>query len=138
MSHETVDQFYRAWLGRDLEALAELLDDNVRWSTPPTMPGGGVRRGRRAVLEQAALFFARFPTVVVERMSTIVVGDWVTVRGRYRTIDGQTVDFVDRIHVREGRIAALRANMRADEVRRASRDVPAMRRRPPPDARARG
>jgi ketosteroid isomerase-like protein len=138
MPHDTVDHFYRAWLGRDLEALAELLDDNVRWSTPPTMPGGGVRRGRRAVLEQAALFFAEFPTVVLERMSTIVVGGWVTARGRYRTADGRTVDFVDRIHVRDGRIVALRANMRADEVRRVSRDVPVRRRRPPPEARARG
>jgi ketosteroid isomerase-like protein len=130
MPHETVDQFYRAWLGRDLEALAELLDDNVRWSTPPTMPGGGVRRGRRAVLEQAALFFDRFPTVVVERMSTIVVGDWVTARGRYRTTDGRIVDFVDRIHVRDGRVVALRANMRADQVRGVSRDTPRRRRRP--------
>jgi ketosteroid isomerase-like protein len=136
MPQETVDQFYRAWLGRDLEALAELLDDNVRWSTPPTMPGGGVRRGRRAVLEQAALFFAQFPTVVVERMSTMVVGDWVTARGRYRTTDGRTVDFVDRIHIRDGRIVALRANMRADQVRGVSRSVSPRRR--PPEARARG
>ena len=55
-----------------------------------------MRRGKRAVLEQAALIFERFPRVVVERMSTIVVGDWVTVRGRYRTVQGQRVDFVDR------------------------------------------
>jgi ketosteroid isomerase-like protein len=138
MPDKTVDAFYRAWLSRDLESLAELLDDNVRWSTPPTMPGGGVRRGRRAVLEQAALFFAQFPTVVVERMSTIVVGDWVTARGRYRTTDGRTVDFVDRIHVHDGRIVALRANMRADEVRRVARDSPLMRRRPPREARGSG
>jgi ketosteroid isomerase-like protein len=138
MPDKTVDAFYRAWLSRDLESLADLLDDNVRWSTPPTMPGGGVRRGRRAVLEQAALFFAQFPTVVVERMSTIVVADWVTARGRYRTMDGRTVDFVDRIHVRDGRIVALRANMRADEVRRVARDSPATRRRPPREARGSG
>jgi ketosteroid isomerase-like protein len=32
MPRKTVDHFYRAWLGRDLEALAEVLDEDVRWS----------------------------------------------------------------------------------------------------------
>jgi hypothetical protein len=93
-------------------------------SSPTTLPGGGVRRGRRAVLEQAALVFQRFPSVVVERMSTSVVGDWATVRARYRTIEGRQIDFVDRIHVRDGRIVALRANMRADQARGAAREQP--------------
>jgi ketosteroid isomerase-like protein len=117
MPRQAVDDFYRAWLGRDLAALANILDEDVRWSSPATLPGGGVRRGRRAVLEQAALVFARFPSVVVERMSVHVVGDWATVRGRYLTDEGRRVDFVDRIHVKDGRIAALRGNMRADQVR---------------------
>jgi hypothetical protein len=76
------------------------------------------------VLEQAALVFQRFPSVVVERMSTSVVGDWATVRARYRTIEGRQIDFVDRIHVRDGRIVALRANMRADQARGAAREQP--------------
>jgi ketosteroid isomerase-like protein len=122
MPRNTVEEFYRAWLNRDLEALARILDDDVRWSTPPTLPGGGVRRGRRAVLEQAALVFERFPSVVVEQMTTVAIGRWLTVRGRYRTAEGRTVDFVDRIHVRDGRIAALRANMRADQVRSVARE----------------
>ena len=117
MLRQAVDDFYRAWLGRDLAALANILDEDVRWSSPATLPGGGMRRGRRAVLEQAALVFERFPSVVVERMSIHAVGDWATVRGRYRTDDGRRVDFVDRIHVTDGRIAALRGTMRADQVR---------------------
>jgi ketosteroid isomerase-like protein len=122
MARKTVDDFYRAWLGRDLAALDRVLDDDVRWSTPPTLPGGGVRRGRRAVLEQAALIFERFPTVELEEMLTSVAGDWATVRGRYRTTEGRRVDFVDRIHVRNGRIVSLRANMRADQVRSVARE----------------
>ena len=122
MTRKTVDDFYRAWLGRDLAALDRVLDDDVRWSTPPTLPGGGVRRGRRAVLEQAALIFERFPTVELEEMLTSVAGDWATVRGRYRTTEGRRVDFVDRIHVRNGRIVSLRANMRADQVRSVARE----------------
>jgi hypothetical protein len=74
------------------------------------------------VLEQAALVFERFPSVVVEQMTTVAIGGWLTVRGRYRTAEGRTVDFVDRIHVRDGRIAALRANMRADQVRSVARE----------------
>jgi ketosteroid isomerase-like protein len=138
MPRTTVEQFYRAWLGRDLDGLAAVLDDDVRWSTPPTLPGGGVRRGRRAVLEQAALVFERFPSVAMEVMSTVVVGDWVTVRGRYRTDEGRTVDFVDRMHVKDGRIVALRANIRADQVRSVARAHAATRRQPPPEACARG
>jgi ketosteroid isomerase-like protein len=124
MPRRTVDEFYRAWLGRDLDGLARVLDDDVRWSSPTTLPGGGVRRGRRAVLEQAALIFERFPSVVVERMATTVVGEWATVRGRYQTMEGRRVDFVDRIRVKDGRIAALRANMRADQVRSVVPDHP--------------
>jgi ketosteroid isomerase-like protein len=122
MARETVDEFYRAWLRRDLDHLAMLLDDEVRWSTPPTLPGGGLRRGRRAVLEQVALIFERFPTVIVEEMLTSVAGEWATVRGRYRTPEGRQVDFVDRIHVRDGKITSLRANMRADQVRSVARE----------------
>jgi ketosteroid isomerase-like protein len=122
VTRKTVDEFYRAWLGRDLDALAKVLDEHVRWSTPPTLPGGGVRRGRRAVLEQAALVFERFPTVELEEMLTSVAGDWATVRGRYRTAEGRRVDFVDRMHVRDGRIVSLRANMRADQVRSVARE----------------
>jgi hypothetical protein len=87
--------------------------------------GGGVRRGRRAVLEQAVLVFERFSSVVVERMSTSVVGDWATVRGRYRTMQGRRVDFVERIHIKDGRIVALRGSMRTDQVaRRRARATP--------------
>jgi ketosteroid isomerase-like protein len=122
MACQTVDEFYRAWLSRDLAGLAEVLDEDVRWSTPPTLPGGGVRRGRRAVLEQAVLISERFPTVVLEHARTTVIGDWATVRGRYRTAEGRRVDFVDRIHVRNGRVVSLRANMRADQVRGVARE----------------
>src|SRR3954465_5683684 len=108
MPRHSVDEFYRAWLGRDLTRLAKILDEDVRWSSPVTLPGGGVRRGRRAVLEQAALVFHRFPSVVVERMETTVVGDFVTVRGSYRTPQGRRMDFVDHIHIRNGRVVALR------------------------------
>jgi ketosteroid isomerase-like protein len=117
-----VDRFYRAWLGRDLRGLAEILDEDVRWSSPVTLPGGGVRRGRRSVLEQAALVFARFPSVVVERMQTTVVGDFVTVRGSYRTLQGRRMDFVDHIHVRNGRVVALRGSMRPEQVRGVTRE----------------
>lgn len=120
-TRQTVDEFYRAWLGRDLAALADVLDEHVSWSSPATLPGGGIRRGRRAVLEQAARVFEQFPSVVLERVETTVVSELVTVRGRYRTADGRRVDFVDHIHVKEGRIAALRGTMRADQVRGATR-----------------
>ena len=110
---------------RNNGALQGILDDDVRWSSPTTLPGGGVRRGRRAVLEQAVLVFERLSSVVVERMSTSVVGDGATVRGRYRTMQGLRVDFVERIHIKEGRIVALRGNMRTDQVaRRRARATP--------------
>jgi ketosteroid isomerase-like protein len=123
MTRQTVDQFYRAWLGRDLSGLAEVLDEDVRWSSPATLPGGGVRRGRRSVLEQAELVFERFPPVVLERVACDVVGDFVTVRGRYRAPNGRRVDFVDHIHVKDGRIAALRGSMRAEQVRGVTRSA---------------
>lgn len=124
MPRHTVDEFYRAWLGRDLPRLADILDEDVRWSSPATLPGGGVRRGRRAVLEQAALVFERFPTVVIERVETTVVGEFATVRGSYRTLGGQRVDFVDHIHVRDGRVVALRGSMRPEQVRSVTRKQP--------------
>jgi ketosteroid isomerase-like protein len=120
MPRKTVDQFYRAWLGRDLEALAEVLDEDVRWSSPTSLPGGGMRRGRRAVLEQAELVFDQFPGVVLERVATTEVGDYVTVAGRYRTEQGRRVDFVDHLHVRDGRVVALRGSMRHEQVRSAT------------------
>ena len=121
MPRQAVDEFYRAWLGRDLRRLAEVLDEDIRWSSPATLPGGGVRRGRRAVLEQAALVFESFPTVVLDRVETVVSGEFVTVRGRYRTPDGRRMDFVDHIHVKAGRIVALRGSMRAEQVRSVTR-----------------
>jgi ketosteroid isomerase-like protein len=124
MPRQTVDEFSRAWLGRDLRRLAEVLDEDVRWSSPATMPGGGMRRGRRAVLEHAALVFDSLPSVVVDRVETIVSGEFVTVRGRYQTPDGARVDFVDHIHVKAGRIVALRGNMRAEQVRSLTRKPP--------------
>jgi ketosteroid isomerase-like protein len=121
MPRQIVDEFYRAWLGRDLRRLADVLDEDVRWSSPATLPGGGVRRGRRAVLEQATLLFESFPAVVLDRVETVVSGEFVTVRGRYRTPDGRRMDFVDHIHVKAGRIVALRGSMRAEQVRSVTR-----------------
>jgi ketosteroid isomerase-like protein len=125
MPRQTVDEFYRAWLGRDLGRLADVLDEDIRWSSPATLPGGGVRRGVRAVLEQAALVFESFPTVVLDEVETVVSGEFVTVRGRYRTPDGRRMDFVDHIHVRAGRIVALRGSMRAEQVRSVTHRPPA-------------
>jgi ketosteroid isomerase-like protein len=124
MPLQTVDEFYRAWLGRDLCRLADVLDEDIRWSSPATLPGGGIRRGRRSVLEQAALVFESFPIVVIDRVETVVSGEFVTVRGRYRTPDGRQMDFVDHIHVRAGRIVALRGSMRAEQVRSVTRRPP--------------
>ena len=121
MPRQTVDEFYRAWLGRDLRRLADVLDEDIRWSSPATLPGGGVRRGGRAVLEQAALVFESFPSIVLARVETVVSGEFVTVRGRYRTPDGRRMDFVDHIHVRAGRIVALRGSMRQKQVRSETR-----------------
>jgi ketosteroid isomerase-like protein len=124
MPRQTVDKFYRAWLGRDLSRLADVLDEDIRWSSPATLPGGGVRRGRRSVLEQAALVFESFPSVVLDRAETVVSGEFVTVRGCYRTPDGRRMDFVDHIHVRAGRIVALRGSMRPEQVRSVTRRPP--------------
>jgi hypothetical protein len=93
----------------------------VRWSAPATLPGGGLRLGRRSVLEHAALVFGHLPSVTLDRISIIVAGNLVTARGRYRTCSGQGVDFVDQLRVRDGRIAALHGALRAEQVRNLMR-----------------
>ena len=124
MPRQTVDGFYRAWLDRDLRRLADVLDEDIRWSSPATLPGGASAAAGAPSLEQAALVFERFPSVVLDRAETVASGEFVTVRGRYRTPDGRRVDFVDHIHVRAGGIVARRGSMRAERVRSVTQRPP--------------
>lgn len=92
---------------RDLARLPDLLADDIRWSSPVTVPGGGIRRGLPAVLEGAARLFAAWPDITVHLDVLRIDRDQVGVRGRYETRHGQFVGFSDSIVLREGRIARI-------------------------------
>jgi len=50
-NREVVDQAYAAFGRGDIPALIELIDDDVEWSSPATLPQGGGYRGKDGVLQ---------------------------------------------------------------------------------------
>ncbi|WP_205697869.1 nuclear transport factor 2 family protein [Conexibacter sp. SYSU D00693] len=116
-----VRELYAVIEARDLRALAPLLADDVRWSAPASIPGGGIRIGCAAVLEGARLLFAAYPDVHVHLDDVQAEGDRAVVRGRYEVPPDTTLRFNDTITVRDGVVAALLSHFDGAALARALR-----------------
>ena len=109
-----VEEFFAALERRDMAAALALLDDDVDWVAPRSLPYGGVFHGREGV---AHGYFRGFLEHVDEDFGLtvhelIAAGDRVVGRLRlrgYGRLSGQPFDVpaVDVVAVREGRIARL-------------------------------
>jgi ketosteroid isomerase-like protein len=111
---EVVRRGYEAFGRGDLDALLNLLDDDIEWisSGPPELPTAGMRRGRRQVGEFFDAVNQLFEIQRFEPESYIAQGDRVVVLGgdtsRVRAT-GKILDF-DWAHVftlRNGKVVAF-------------------------------
>ena len=116
-----IQQLYAAIEARELDALSALLADDVRWSSPAPVPGGGIRLGRAAVLEGAGLLFAAYPEVLVHLDDVQDDGDRVVVRGRYEIPGGAVIRFHDALTIRDERLAGMLSRFDGAALGRALR-----------------
>lgn len=116
-----VRRLYEVIEARDVEALAPMLADDVRWSSPSAIPGGGIRIGCAAVLEGAGLMFDAYPQVRAHLDDVQADSDRVVVRGRYEVGDGTVIRFNDVVTVRDGTVAAMLSQFDGAALSRALR-----------------
>ena len=114
---QTVERLYASFAAGDLEAVLELLDADVEWVTPPTLPWSrGTYRGRDEVLSYFESFGDALeePAVVPDRI--LVCGDTVVSLGRESgrarsTGDEFSVPFAHVLTVEDGRVTSLRGHV---------------------------
>lgn len=111
---DVVQSLYSTFADGDIEAALELLDPEVEWVTPETLPWS---RGRYEGREDVALYFASFAGALtearVEPETFVTDEDRVVVLGYERatcTATGRRFDapFAHAFRVRDGRIATMR------------------------------
>lgn len=90
-----VRALYQAIEDRDDEGVAALLRADVRWSAPASVPGGGIRVGREAVLEGVRVLFRAVPEVEVRIEEARADRDRSVVRGAYALPNGVAIGFSD-------------------------------------------
>ena len=101
---ETIERFHEALNRRDLDALGDLITDDVVCEAPSPAPDGTRHVGREAMLEACRIFFAGSPNTHFEMEEMFGAGDRVIVRWLYNWADGH-VRGVDVLRVRDGRVA---------------------------------
>lgn len=114
---EIVSEMYAAFARGDIEAVLELLDPDVRWVTPTTLPWS---RGEYAGRDGVGEYFGRFATALedaaVQPHELIDCGDRVVALGEERARVRRTgrrfaSPFVHVISVKDGRVASLRGHV---------------------------
>lgn len=70
---------FEAFNRRDWDGVAELFDPEVEWHDPPDMPGGGVHRGREAMLRRWDELADLLPGFHVDPEAFFEAGDQVVV-----------------------------------------------------------
>jgi len=103
-TRETIQRFHDALNRRDLDALGDLITDDVVFEATSPAPDGTRHVGRQAMLEACRAFFAGSPTTHFEMEEMFGAGDRVVVRWLYSWADGH-VRGVDLVRVRGGRVA---------------------------------
>jgi len=101
---------YRAIESGDGSAWDEVLDPDVEWVIPPSLPWGGTRRGVKQVKQFAQEMRRHLHNSRVETDEFIDVGDGeLIVLGRYRgeaTLTGAAIEaeFAHHVRVSDGRV----------------------------------
>ena len=103
-TRETIERFHEALNRRDLDALGDLITDDVVFEATSPAPDGTRHVGRQAVLDACRDFFAGSPATHFEMEEMFGAGDRVIVRWLYTWTDGH-VRGVDVLRVRAGQVA---------------------------------
>jgi len=92
-ARKTIERFHEALNRRDLDALNDLITDDVVFEATSPAPDGTRHVGRQAMLEACRAFFAGSPTTHFEMEEMFGVGDRVIVRtyGCYSWVAGSTI-----------------------------------------------
>ena len=114
-----IRELYAVIERRSLDELRALLAEDVRWSAPASIPGGGIRRGPAAVLEGAALLFEAVPEVDVHLDRVVVDGEQATVHGRYELPGAFELAFNDALVFRDGLLVSMLSRYDAAALVRA-------------------
>lgn len=110
----TVQQAYNNFKNGNIDALLNLMSDDVSW-TPPEMEGvpfGGARTGREAVREFFAAVASSQDVVSFEPRDLIAEGDRVIALGNYtwrvKTNNREfTADFAHAWTIRDGKVISF-------------------------------
>src|SRR4051812_34005197 len=122
---DVVKRLYEAIESRDAEAVGRLLEDDVEWIEPGTLPGGGRRRGFDAVAEGTAILQETVHSAKFERDEYIDVGDGeVLVLGRLSGEGALTgapfeAEYAHHIRVSDGRVTRFQAYIDTAEILKA-------------------
>jgi ketosteroid isomerase-like protein len=103
-NRQTYLSFAAAWGSRDLQAIAELVTDDVIYSASVGPEPGKTFHGKAAVLDGIAAMLAHDDAAVTEIESLNLVGDLAFPQWRYTLQDGSIVRGIDAIAFRNGRI----------------------------------
>jgi ketosteroid isomerase-like protein len=113
----TVEAMYAEFARGELGRVLELLDPEVEWVTPPTLPwSSGSYRGREGVAEYFTSFGTALEDARVEPEELIECGDRVVAlgseRGRSRAT-GRAFEarFAHVLTVRDGRVVQMRGHV---------------------------
>jgi ketosteroid isomerase-like protein len=101
---ETIERFHEALNRGDLDALDDLITDDMVFEATSPAPDGTRYVGREAVLEALRVFLTDSPAPHFEVEEMFGAGDRVTVRWIYTWTDGH-VRGADLVRVRDGRVA---------------------------------
>jgi ketosteroid isomerase-like protein len=80
---EVVREVWNAFNRGDLDTFIEFFDPEIEWHDLPTMPGGGVHRGRDPFRRHVEGFIEVWGEVRMETEEIRSIGDRVVSRGRY-------------------------------------------------------
>ena len=114
---ETVSEMYEAFARGDVARVMELLDPEVSWLTPATLPWSrGSYGGRDGVSDYFQSFAAALDDAAVEPSELLDCGEQVVALGEERarvraTGERFAVPFVHVIRVRDGRVCELRGHV---------------------------
>jgi ketosteroid isomerase-like protein len=122
---ETVRAMYAAFARGDVPAVLELLDPDVAWVTPTTLPWSrGTYSGRDGVAEYFNSFAEALEEAAVEPHELLTCGNRVVALGEERarvraTGDRFRAPFAHVIRVHEGRVRELRGHVDTATIRAA-------------------
>jgi uncharacterized protein len=128
---EAVKRLYDAVESGDAEELQQVLQDDVEWIVPLTLPWGGRRHGLDDVNESFAILRDTIRNAKFERDEYIDVGDGeVMVLGRLSGEGALTgapfeAEFAHHFKVTDGRVARFQAYVDTGEILKAIAEPPA-------------